>query len=118
MSLMISIDLNPDFAPVESAPLPERLIDGELSSKTWLQDAAMEGRVQTGVFEASPGAARSIKGEMFEFCTILSGCVEITPDGGQPVLYRTGESYVLKPGFTGIWRAVKTSRKLYVSVKS
>lgn len=116
MSLLKTIDINPSFAPRESKALPERLIAGDPAFKTWAQDAAKDGNVNTGVWEATPGETRSIKGETFEFCHILSGIIEISPDGGEPVTYRAGDSFVMKPGFTGVWKTIETVRKIYVTV--
>lgn len=73
-------------------------------------------RIHTGVWEATPGETRSIKGDSFEFCQILSGIVEITPEGGAPVRYSAGDRFVLKPGFVGIWKTIETVRKIYVVV--
>ena len=52
----------------------------------------------------------------FEFCHILQGVVEIIEDGRSPVTYRAGDSFVMKPGFVGIWWTVETVRKIYVTV--
>jgi uncharacterized cupin superfamily protein len=114
--LLVTLDLAPTFAPKPGAPLPERLIAGYPTFKTWAQDEAKDGRVKTGIWEATPGETRSIKGEVFEFCYILAGLVEITPDGGTPVTYRAGDSFVMKPGFTGVWKTIETVRKIYVVV--
>ncbi|RAZ80588.1 cupin domain-containing protein [Mesorhizobium atlanticum] len=116
MSLLKTVDTDPSFAPRQSKALPERLIAGDPAFKTWAQDAAKDDLVHTGVWEATPGETRSIKGETFEFCHILAGVIEITPDGGKPVTYRAGDSFVMKPGFTGIWKTIETVRKIYVTV--
>ena len=116
MSLIKTIDVNPTATPRESKPLPERLIVGDPSFKTWAQDVARGEMIHTGVWEATPGETRSIKGESFEFCHILSGVVEITPDGGEPVAYKAGDSFVMKPGFIGVWKTIETVRKIYVTV--
>ncbi|SOR77473.1 hypothetical protein SCNRRL3882_0945 [Streptomyces chartreusis NRRL 3882] len=60
---------------------------------------------------------RSIKGERFEFCHILAGIVELTPEGGKPVVHKAGDSFVMKPGFVGAWKTIETVRKIYVTVK-
>ena len=116
MSLLQKIDVDPAFTPHESKALPERLIAGDPSFKTWAQDVSKNDLVRTGVFEATPGQTRSIKGETFEFCHILSGIVEITPDGSEPVIYGAGESFVMKPGYVGVWKTIETVRKIYVVV--
>ncbi|MFK0161708.1 cupin domain-containing protein [Rhizobium sp. NPDC090279] len=116
MSLLKTVITDPHSAPRESKALPERLIAGDPSFKTWPQDEAKDGTVRTGVWEATPGETRSIKGETFEFCHILSGVVEITPDDGEPLLYKAGDSFVMKPGFVGRWKTIETVRKIYVTV--
>ena len=114
--LLKRIEPNPTFAPKESSPMPERLIAGAPHFKTWAQDEAKGELVHTGVWEATPGETRSIKGETFEFCHILSGKIEITPDGGAPIPFKAGDSFVMKPGFTGVWKTIETVRKIYVTV--
>jgi uncharacterized protein len=70
MSLLITIDTNPAFAPKHALPAPERLISGNPSFKTWAQDASKGDNVLTGVWEATPGETHSIKGTTYEFCHI------------------------------------------------
>lgn len=116
MSLLVSIDTAPTFAPEESRAIPDRVIAGDPAFKTWAQDLSKDDRVQTGVWEATPGETRSMKGTTFEFCHILSGLVEITEAGGETRTFRAGDSFVMKPGFTGVWRTIETVRKIYVVV--
>ncbi|WNM32687.1 cupin domain-containing protein [Streptomyces sp. Li-HN-5-11] len=113
MSLLKTIETDPSFAPKESGPLPERLISGDPTYKTWAQDTAREGTINTGVWEATPGETRSVKGEI---CHILSGVVELTPEGGEPVIYKAGDSFVMKPGYVGVWKTIETVRKIYLTV--
>lgn len=114
--LLVTIDTMPMSAPKEAMPLQKILLGGSPIFKTWAQAEAKQGRIRTGVWEATPGVTRSVKGETFEFCHILSGIVEITPDGGKPTTYRAGDNFIMKPGFTGQWRTIETVRKIYVIV--
>ncbi|MBB4008718.1 cupin domain-containing protein [Allorhizobium taibaishanense] len=116
MSLLKTIDSDPSFTPRESKALPERLIAGDPAFKTWPQDVCRGEMIHTGVWEATPGETKSIKGESFEYCHILSGVVEITPDGGEPVIYRAGDHFIMKPGFVGVWKTIETVKKIYVTV--
>ncbi|MDT6942152.1 cupin domain-containing protein [Brucella pseudogrignonensis] len=116
MSLLIRIDPDPKTEPVLRDPLPERLISKSPKLKSWEQDISRED-ISTGIFEATPGVTHSIKGEAFEFCHIISGEIELTPDGGQHVRFKAGDSFVMKPGFTGVWNTIETVRKIYVAVK-
>lgn len=116
MSLIVTLDHNPTFTPRHALPQPDRLIAGSPEFLTWAMDESQGGKVKSGVWQATPGETRSIKGETFEFCHILEGVAEITPDGGAPVTYRAGDSFVMKPGFTGVWKTIETIRKIYVVV--
>jgi uncharacterized cupin superfamily protein len=63
----------------------------------------------------SSTAYRSIKGNTWEFCSILSGVSELIEDGKAPVRIQAGDTFVMKPGFTGTWRVIETTRKLWVA---
>lgn len=114
MNLLKTIDHNPGFTPIHALPIPQRLISGAPEFDTWAMDEARDGAIKTGVWQATPGVTHSIKGNTFEFCHILEGVVEITENGKDPVTYRAGDSFVMKPGFVGIWKTIETVRKIYV----
>ena len=69
-----------------------------------------------GIWEATQGESLSIKGESFEFCHILDGVIELTEEGQAPVTYRKGDSFIMKPGYRGVWKTIETVRKIYVIV--
>ena len=117
MSNLVRLDTDPGFAPKQSVAQPERLISGTPAFKTWAQDASRDDTVLTGIWEATPGETHSIKGTTFEFCHILSGSVEIEENGGATHSFGAGDSFVMKPGFTGVWRTLETVRKIYVVVQ-
>lgn len=119
MTRFLPVDTTPAFPPRETGPDAERLIEGDPWFKTWEQDASNSGPdgwrlMRTGVWEATPGTTRSIKGETFEFCHILEGRVEIAEQDGTARVFDPGESFVLKPGFVGTWKTLETVRKIFV----
>jgi uncharacterized cupin superfamily protein len=99
----------------EFRPLPERVLEGDIVCRSWDVDSAKDGKVRAGVFESTPGVNRSIKGDAWEFCLILSGVAEITEDGHPPVTYGAGDCFIMKPGYTGTWRTIETVRKVWVT---
>lgn len=115
MSLLKTIDPNPTFAPRQSTPMAERLIAGSPTFKTWARDAAKD-KVLTGVWGATPGENRLIKGGISEFCPILAGVIEITRDDGEPAVHRAGGSFAMKPGCTGVRKTIETGRKIHITV--
>ncbi|NDW31839.1 cupin domain-containing protein [Salipiger sp. PrR007] len=119
MALLVPVETAPTFAAKEGTAAPDRLIEGAPAFKTWeidtaLAEAANWGKIRTGVWEATEGKTISIKGETFEFCHILSGRCEIAEDGGESQVFGPGDSFVLKPGFTGTWNTLETVRKIFV----
>lgn len=96
----------------EGAPAPDRLISGDPRHRTWSVEEA-EGGVYAGIWESTPGKWR-IKYDEWEFCHIISGVSIITEDGGEAHSVKAGDSFVLRPGFKGVWEVVETTRKEYV----
>ncbi|WP_077034607.1 cupin domain-containing protein [Pelomonas sp. KK5] len=113
--LHITIRLDQLGEPREYRPPAERVLEGDIICRNWDIDSAKDGKVRAGVFESTPGVNRSIKGETWEFCLILSGVAEITEDGQAPVTYRAGDSFIMKPGYLGTWRTIETVRKLWIT---
>lgn len=120
MALLLSVDPDPTTLPEASKALPERLVSGDPSYLTWALDlsreAARDGAVRSGIWQATPGETISIKGETFEFCHILEGLIELTEDGQPPRRFGKGSNFIMKPGFKGIWKTIETVRKIYVIV--
>ena len=110
------------FAPgtlgpgVESRPPPERVISGAPVFTLWHVGTHPGTGAETGLWQATPGAFRSVRGGAWEVFTVLEGRVEVTEDGGVPVLYTAGSAGILPPGFRGVWNTLETTRKVYVSI--
>lgn len=104
-----------DLGPARAgAPLAERLMEGNPQFKNWDVDRSDDEKARAGVWETTPGTYRSVKGGTWEFCYILSGLSEITEDGKPPVRVQAGDAFVMRPDFTGVWRCVETTRKIWV----
>ena len=116
MALLQTIDPAGAGTPVSRKAAADRLIAGDPDFLTWALDSSRNGEVKTGIWEATPGETLSIKGETFEFCHILDGVIELTEDGRESVVYRKGDSFIMKPGYRGVWKTIETVRKIYVIV--
>ena len=106
--------LSIDIAAVEpetGAPAEDRLISGDPKFRTWNVEEG-DG-LYAGIWEATPGKWR-IRYDEWEFCHILSGVSVVTEDGGETRRVAAGDSFVLRPGFSGTWEVVETTRKEYV----
>ena len=95
------------------APLPDRVIEGQPRNRTWEIEATADGSVTTGIWEVEPGAWRVVK-DSWEVCTILHGVSELSEVGQPPIRLGAGDTFIMRPGFTCIWRVLETTRKFYV----
>jgi len=105
----------PEGRPLPLAP--ENLIDGSPALTSWVVDNLREGAIRAGMWECTPGTIRVIKGEAYEFCTILSGRAEITDEDGTVINVKAGDTLVMRPGFVGAWKTLETMRKYWVIAK-
>jgi uncharacterized cupin superfamily protein len=100
-------------APVEvEAIAAERLIEGAPLTRTSIDYQEGE-RTFAGEWAADVGAWRVAYDE-WEFCHVLEGVCELTPDGGAAQTFRAGDSFVIEPGFAGVWRVIEPMRKRFV----
>lgn len=92
-------------------PAPDRLIDGDPVFTTWNLEET-DG-LYCGIWRSTPGTWR-VQYDEWEYCRILSGLSILSEDGQPPVTLRAGDSFILRPGFTGTWQVVETTTKDYV----
>ncbi|MBZ5760042.1 MULTISPECIES: cupin domain-containing protein [Rhizobium] len=100
------------IAPEFGVPAADRVLSGNPQFRTWSLDEA-EGGIYAGIWEATPGSWRIVY-EEWEYFSILSGYSIVTEDGGEAHHLRAGDRMVLKPGFSGSWEVIETTRKDYV----
>lgn len=98
--------------PEAGAPAADRVLAGAPRFRTWNLDEA-DGGLFAGIWEATPGKWRIVY-EEWEYFSILSGFSIITDDSGAEHHLRAGDRMVLKPGFSGSWEVVETTRRDYV----
>ncbi len=103
--------LDADGAFEQDAPTADRVISGDPRFRTWNRED--RDGLYCGLWESTPGKWRIAYVE-WEFCHILAGHSIITDADGVDHPLRTGDSFILRPGFTGTWDVIETTRKEYV----
>ncbi len=99
------------FAPESERPDRAKVIAGDPVFTTWSIEE--QPGLFAGIWQSTPGKWRVCYDE-WEYCRILEGTSIVTEDGAPPVTLRPGDSLILRPGFTGTWEVVETTRKDYV----
>ena len=98
-------------APEVTRPAPEKVISGDPVHTTWNLDD--RGGLYCGIWQSTPGKWRVSYSE-WEYVHILSGHSILTDAEGIETHLRAGDSYILRPGFSGTWEVVETTLKEYV----
>jgi len=97
--------------PEHERPAPEKVISGDPQFTTWnLED---RDGLYCGIWQATPGKWR-ISYDEWEYIHILEGRSVITSDDGTEYPLQAGDSFILRPGFSGTWEVIETIRKEYV----
>lgn len=104
------IDLS-SVQPEHDGPAADRIVDGNPRFTTW--NLEERDGLYCGVWESTPGAWR-IAYDEWEYCCILAGHSVIEEEGGARHELKTGDRFIIRPGFRGVWRVIETTRKVYV----
>ena len=76
-----------------------------------------QGNVTAGVWECTPCKEEIPRYGVDEICTVLSGSVTVTPEGGEAQTFGPGDSFVMPQDFKGTWHITETLRKFWMIVE-
>jgi uncharacterized cupin superfamily protein len=99
------------ITPEISRPDPEKVIEGDPVHTTW--NLEERGGLYAGLWHATPGTWRVSYAE-WEYVHILEGVSVLTDAEGKETVLQAGDSFVIRPGYSGTWRVVEATLKDYV----
>jgi uncharacterized cupin superfamily protein len=97
--------------PVESRPDPSKVIAGDPVFTSW--DIEDRDGIYAGIWQATPGCWK-VSYDEWEYCRILAGHSILRGDDGSEKSVKAGDSFIIRPGFSGTWEVVETTVKDYV----
>lgn len=109
----LSVDITNREPTKVSKPSANELIHGNPEFRSWTIESSDKG-VSVGVWESTPGKWE-FSNTHWEYCRIISGVSVVTEVGGESYTVKAGDSFVLKPGFSGTWEVIETTRKDFVA---
>ena len=110
MSLIARVD-RAGITPEITRPDPAKVVSGDPVHSTWNIEE-VDG-LYCGLWQSTPGAWRVDYAE-WEYVHILQGVSVLTDEAGNRTVLRAGDSWIIRPGFAGIWEVVETTLKDYV----
>ena len=94
-----------------SRPDPSTVTEGDPVHTTWnLED---RDGLYCGIWRSTPGGWR-VSYDEWEYCRILEGHSVISGEDGSVLDVRAGDSFMIRPGFAGVWAVIETTVKEYV----
>lgn len=105
------LPVSPSVEPEVSRPDAEKVLAGDPVHTTW--NLEERDSLYCGIWQSTPGKWL-ISYDEWEYCHILEGVSVISEDGGTSVTVKSGDSFILRPGFKGTWEVIATTRKDYV----
>jgi uncharacterized cupin superfamily protein len=97
--------------PEVSRPAPEKVIAGDPVHTTW--NVEERGSLYAGLWHSTVGEWR-IHYDEWEYVHILEGVSVLTDTQGSQTRLQPGDSFLIRPGFSGSWRVDEPTLKDYV----
>jgi uncharacterized cupin superfamily protein len=97
------------------APKPTT-VEGDQQEAAVALWTSADGRMETGVWECTPGRFTADRTKSAEICTILSGRVTLHDEDGTTREVGAGEMFVLPLGWRGEWTIHQQTRKIYTMI--
>ncbi|MGA0541435.1 cupin domain-containing protein [Neotabrizicola sp. VNH66] len=98
--------------PTIEGPAPEAVVSGNSVHTTWSLEETEDG-LYSGLWQATPGKWRLTYAE-WEYVYIHEGHSILTDADGVETHLKAGDSYIIRPGYSGTWEVVETTLKDYV----
>jgi len=99
------------------APKPTS-VEGEQTEATLsVWSGGRSGKIDTGLWECTPGVFTAERMGYTEICTILSGRVTLEVEGAEPEEFGPGDVMVMPSGWKGVWRVHEPLRKHYTTIE-
>ena len=102
------------ITPETSRPDPAKVLSGDPVHSTWSVEE--KDGVYSGLWQSTPGKWRVSYAE-WEYVYIHHGHSILTDEAGNATHLRSGDSYIIRPGFAGTWDCVETTLKDYVIIE-
>ena len=98
------------------APKPTS-IEGDQQEATAVLWTSPDGKMETGIWECTPGRFTADRSAAAEFCHILSGRIEMRHVDGRIEHLGPGDALMLPQGWKGEWLLRAQTRKIYVMIR-
>lgn len=91
-------------------------IEGDQQEATLVLWTSPAGRMETGIWECTPGRFTADRSRQAEICHLLSGRVTLHNGDGTAQEIGAGEMFVLPLGWRGEWTIHQQTRKIFTMV--
>ncbi|SJN09458.1 Mll2946 protein [Leucobacter sp. 7(1)] len=101
----------------EHAAKPTATTPGMTEVGVSIWSGGSSDRIDTGLWECTPGTFTAERNGYTEICTILSGRVTLEVAGAEPEEFGPGDVMVMPSGWAGTWHVHEPLRKHYTTIQ-
>ncbi|MGJ8546265.1 MAG: cupin domain-containing protein [Sulfitobacter sp.] len=109
MTLLQSV--SPSVPAEEEKPAADKLIAGDPRFTTW--NLEERDGLYCGIWQSTPGKWR-VSYDEWEYFRLTQGVSIVTDADGHETRLTAGDSFIIRPGFSGTWEVLETTVKDYV----
>lgn len=114
MSITIIMKNAPAAALSHFAPKATSLTGDAHEASIDLWTSTGSGRLETGIWEATPGEFGARRDGFHEICYIIAGRSTLRSEEGDEVVVESGDLFVTPAGWVGTWVVHESLRKVFV----
>ncbi|OXY83186.1 cupin domain-containing protein [Oceanimonas doudoroffii] len=111
------IEITADYPGITSSTPEDILLSGNGDTLASIPFKSSDATVISGIWMSEPFSKKKSHPDEMEFCYLIEGKVKLTDKNGNSSEFSAGESFVVEPGFDGIWESVIPVRKYFVIAK-
>jgi len=104
-----------DAETISYSPNPEKLVEGSFAQTSTSFFSSPDKSILTGIWTAEAGTLRVEYGR-HEFCHLIAGRMELEDEAGNCRSFAPGDSFMMLPGFRGLWRNIDRVEKYFVLI--
>ncbi|THU05345.1 DUF861 domain-containing protein [Lampropedia puyangensis] len=97
---------------------PSRPISGQTQYQTMNVFEGLNGKVNSGTWQATAGKFASHVVGYIEFCYIVEGACRLVDPNGTVHHFTVGDHFIIPDGWTGHWEVDECVKKVYVIAKA
>lgn len=103
-----------DLTPGDTSYFDVSYLIREGKAQKFSSHTYFDGKIKVAIYESEPGKVYINSLPFDEYVHILEGRLILTPEGGEPIEFKTGDSLIVPKGYVGTWDLPEKYREFII----